>query len=513
MQRYGGRLPRFVTAALAIVLAFGGALVAAQPAAAAQCSDSACVNVPTSKLDVAADLVDYVNSGKLVIPSAYPGILPNELQAIANGTVSSRCDVDVRALQTILIVVRHFGSATITDLNRDCSGGTDATCPGSPVHCVEGNGGVPTTAIDFGSIQGLGGPSASSAAALFSFIATFVPQVTNGAWTEALCGESAVSPYMHQFFVSGAGCDHHHIDFRGTSSPLNIPAGSSAATFDLTAAGVMTDTSAVGKTGVGSTWTTLTTGTSSMSVVNTSSGPVFALLQTNGTVLTKVGLAGTWTTQITGAKSVALAADPTNGVSLAVILTSGSLQAKTGLGAPWIALSTGVADAAIASDSAHGVSVAAVTAAGGVIVKNGLYGAWTQITTGAAAVRLASDSANGQTVVVLTTSGTVIGKTGFFAPWYTLTSNATAIDVASDPTNGPFIGAIAGNGDMIVKTALGAPWTTVLNSASSLSVSTDPVRGLSMAGVQTNGAGRVKTGVGAPWTTILTGAKSLVLAK
>ncbi|NUU07560.1 cell wall-binding repeat-containing protein [Leifsonia sp. C5G2] len=221
---------RFFAAVAAALLIVTGLTVGAAPASAATCGDAACAGIPTSKQAVAAQLVNAHSAGSLVIPAAYPGIFPNEIAAIANNTVTPTCDVDIRALQTILIVIKKFGSATITDLNRDCSGGTDATCPGSPVHCVEGNGGVPTSAIDFGSIGGLGGPSASSASALFSFIATFVPQVTSGAWTEALCGEAAVSPYMHQFFVSGAGCDHHHIDYRGTPSPLNLPAPNSAPT-------------------------------------------------------------------------------------------------------------------------------------------------------------------------------------------------------------------------------------------------------------------------------------------
>ncbi|ERK72234.1 putative cell wall binding repeat 2 [Leifsonia aquatica ATCC 14665] len=222
-------------AIFAALIVVSGVVVSAAPASAAQCADAACVSVPSTKQAVAAQLVTYYNNGlssaagpKIVIPGQYPGIFPNEIQAIANGTVTATCDVDIRALQTILIVARHFGSATITDLNRNCSGATDATCPGSPVHCVQGTGGAPTSAIDFGSIGGLGGPSASSATALFSFMAGFVPQVANGSWTEALCGDGAVSSYIHQFFVTGAGCDHHHIDFRGTAQGLNIPAANVA---------------------------------------------------------------------------------------------------------------------------------------------------------------------------------------------------------------------------------------------------------------------------------------------
>ncbi|WP_374847841.1 hypothetical protein [Herbiconiux liangxiaofengii] len=181
-------------------------------------------------------MLDFINNPgtgtpatpKVFIANGEPGILANELEPIASGGIAlnSRCDVDVRALQTIVIVAKHFGSATINDLNRGCADPADGiTCASSqsPAHCWDYNGNVATGAIDFGAIGQIGSPSQSSADSLFSFLAGVVPQVADGTYVEALC-DDAEKPFMHKFNVPGAGCDHHHLDFRNTSSPLNLPA-------------------------------------------------------------------------------------------------------------------------------------------------------------------------------------------------------------------------------------------------------------------------------------------------
>lgn len=502
---------RLIAMLSAGVLVLAGIVLSSAPAFAAVCSDAACSSVPTSKQQVASALVDLYNADKLVIPGAYPGIFPNEIQAIANNTVQARCDVDIRALQTILIVIRHFGSATITDLNRDCSGGTDATCPGSPVHCVEGTGGAPTSAIDFGAIGGLGGPSAASASALFSFIATFVPQVNNGAWTEALCGEGAVSPYMHQFFVSGAGCDHHHIDYRGSTVALNV--GTATASFDNTFSSVQSNGDLVTKTGLGSTWTTLSDGAAQVASALSPSGPVFAMRTTSGNVYSKVSVGAPWVLQTTNSVDIAIVGDATYGADLASIQSNGDLIAKTGLGAPWATLTNSAKDVSLASDPTHGLTVAAVLGSGNVITKTGIGGAWTTIVGPASAVRVASDAQFGVTYVVLSTGGSVWAKTGLNSTWTTLTSGSKSVAVASDSTHGPTIGSVQTNGDAIVKTGITGPWVTVVNDAAELAMRSDPVAGLTIVDRLTSGNVSVKSGIGGTWTGILSGSTQVDIAR
>ncbi|RDV45155.1 hypothetical protein DOE76_07730 [Leifsonia sp. ku-ls] len=158
----------------------------------------------------------------------YSGIIPT-IRDIASGatTPGSRCDVDVRSLQLVAIVAKKYGSVQLNDLNRNCAGDPEATCDGrtipvSPVHCVEKLS--PPQGIDFGTIGGLGSPSAGYSQALLGFLSQIVP---SGSRAETNC-ESADYQNISRF--AATGCHHQHIDFLFSGgAQLTIPASGTPA--------------------------------------------------------------------------------------------------------------------------------------------------------------------------------------------------------------------------------------------------------------------------------------------
>lgn len=96
-------------------------------------------------------------------PACADQILP-----IAENRVSATCDVDLRALQTVLIVTKKYGQVTLSDLNRRCLGHQDVSCGSSPEHCVK-----PSTGIDFNGYSGRLISASSQTVPLLQFIAQF----------------------------------------------------------------------------------------------------------------------------------------------------------------------------------------------------------------------------------------------------------------------------------------------------------------------------------------------------
>lgn len=196
------------------VVAVGALVVAPANSANAACVDAACAGIPANKQQVAQLLVAQKNAGQLSF-AIYPDIFTREILPIAEGRVEPQCDVDIRSLQTVAMVVNKFGSAVVTDLNRFCSGDPDATCGTSPTHCV-----LPSIGVDFGRVGGRA--PCDVIPDLLSFIATFAP---SGTYKENNCGN--LNGYGLTPFNAGNASHHQHIDFRGTDMPLNIPGSGS----------------------------------------------------------------------------------------------------------------------------------------------------------------------------------------------------------------------------------------------------------------------------------------------
>jgi hypothetical protein len=137
-----------------------------------------------------------------------------EIEATANGTATTTCQVDPRVLQMIVMVLDRFGAVGVSDLGRPCVGDTQ-DCPSS-AHCQ-----IPDLAVDFTSIggQSLDGSNGPDIA-LLEYLDTVLPE---GSWAgQSECRTQAGDPirlaHLGQFPDT---CTHQHIDIRGAgTAPL-----------------------------------------------------------------------------------------------------------------------------------------------------------------------------------------------------------------------------------------------------------------------------------------------------
>jgi hypothetical protein len=185
----------------------GSAPLAGVPAAATFCS-----SVSGNPQQLAQTLVDAHEKGTFtaLVPATYT----QEIEATANGTVTTKCQVDTRVLQTIVLVLSKFGSVGVSDLGRPCVGDS-LDCPSSP-HCH-----IPDQAVDFTSIGGrvLDGSDPPDID-LLNYLDTILP---DGSWAgQSECrtatGDPVTLPHIGQFPDT---CTHQHIDIRGAgTAPL-----------------------------------------------------------------------------------------------------------------------------------------------------------------------------------------------------------------------------------------------------------------------------------------------------
>ena len=173
---------------------------------------------------MALKLVELKKQGALSV-GAYYGIWEMQILPIAENRVSATCDVDIRALQTVLIVAKKYGQVTLSDLNRRCLGYQDVVCASSPGHCAK-----PSTGIDFDAYSGRKINSSSQTFALLQFIAQFAPTDTGGMQAENNCSDRRFVADNVRRFDAENMCHHQHVDFRDHQRPLNIPAPGATAT-------------------------------------------------------------------------------------------------------------------------------------------------------------------------------------------------------------------------------------------------------------------------------------------
>jgi len=216
---------------LALVMA-AGAFSAASPAPAAhaaiaqpaesRCVET-CVNVPSTPQAAAQKLMEYYNSGALVIEWAERDIIPAEIQPIANGTISQnpQCNIDLRTLQTLVIMIRNYGSVQVSDLNRHCANDGVATCASNPTsrHCTPPGA---TTAMDLtyiGSLRTRGNDGATNI--LLSFLDSFMPPGSRAgqAANSDGCGAYGM-PALSNISRFADYCTHIHVDFGSTTAGL-----------------------------------------------------------------------------------------------------------------------------------------------------------------------------------------------------------------------------------------------------------------------------------------------------
>lgn len=147
-----------------------------------------------------------------------PSIYTNEIAPYANGAPASGCQVDVRILQVLELVIRHTGSVTVSDIQRPCIGSSE-NCgpPNYSVHCAQ-----PGAAIDF-AVAG-GSPLTGNDDVSRSIIADLDPLVPSGTNVGQVDCRSANPVLTTNFSQFPDKCNHLHIDFRNTTAQLNVTA-------------------------------------------------------------------------------------------------------------------------------------------------------------------------------------------------------------------------------------------------------------------------------------------------
>ncbi|WP_374007440.1 hypothetical protein [Leifsonia sp. LS-T14] len=193
----------------------------AQPAESI-CTET-CVNVPSTPQAAAQRLLDYYNSGSLIIEWEERAIIPAELQPIANGTISQtpQCNIDLRTLQTLVIIIRNFGSVQVSDLNRHCANDGVATCASNPTsrHCTPAGN---TNAMDLtyiGNLRTRGNDGPTNI--LLPFLDSFMPPGSRAgqAANSNGCGAYWMPPLTNISRFADY-CTHIHVDFGSTTAPL-----------------------------------------------------------------------------------------------------------------------------------------------------------------------------------------------------------------------------------------------------------------------------------------------------
>lgn len=168
------------------------------------------VSASGDAVQLAKTLVAAREAGKL---TDYQPEMLDQLNGIANGTATAQCQIDVRVLQVLVIVLNKYGTVAISDLNRPCAG-QDLHCAFS-AHCDQ-----PSTAVDFNAVGGRpttgGDPASLEVLALLDSIA---PKGTYAGQVE--CRPAQGFKNLGEFEDP---CTHLHIDFHGTKDPLTLPA-------------------------------------------------------------------------------------------------------------------------------------------------------------------------------------------------------------------------------------------------------------------------------------------------
>ncbi|GIT81196.1 hypothetical protein LLS1_28650 [Leifsonia sp. LS1] len=215
-----------VTGALIAGLSLASPMQEAR-AALAQPAESTCVQsctgVPSTGQAAAQSLLSSYNSGTLIIEWAERDIIPAELQPIANGTIGKtpQCNIDTRTLQTLVIIIRNYGSVQVSDLNRHCANDGVATCASNPTsrHCVPSSGPNAMDITYIGGARTRGNDSASSI--LLRFLDSFLP---NGSRAGQASGGDNCGVYSMPGLANISRftdyCTHIHIDLGSTTAGL-----------------------------------------------------------------------------------------------------------------------------------------------------------------------------------------------------------------------------------------------------------------------------------------------------
>lgn len=182
-----------------------------------------CANVPSTPQAAAQQLLDYNSAGTLIIEWAERDIIPNELQPIANGTIARtpQCNIDLRTMQTLVIIIRNYGSVQVSDLNRHCANDGVATCTSNPTsrHCTPPGGPNAMDLTYIGGRRTRGNDDATNI--LLRFLDSFMPPGSRAgqAANSDGCGAYGM-PALANISRFADYCTHIHVDFGSTTAGL-----------------------------------------------------------------------------------------------------------------------------------------------------------------------------------------------------------------------------------------------------------------------------------------------------
>lgn len=230
MRRLRRTSLRAAFALIAVLVVAGFSAAAPAPSARAALAQPAestcvetCVDVPATAQAAAQKLLEDYNQGTLIIEWAERAIIPNELQPIANGTIGQtpQCNIDKRTLQTLVIIIRNYGSVQVSDLNRHCANDGVATCASNPTsrHCTPP--GAPNamdlTYIGSARTRGNDGPTNI----LLPFLDSFLPAGSRAGQASGADGCGAYwMPPLRNISRFADYCTHIHIDFGSSTGEL-----------------------------------------------------------------------------------------------------------------------------------------------------------------------------------------------------------------------------------------------------------------------------------------------------
>lgn len=155
---------------------------------------------------VAQQLVTALDNGTLSAPDAEA----NQIRNIANGTATADCLTDIATLQVIVYALKTFETATITSLNRRCTGET----PGAGMASYHWKG----RAVDFGALGGQASiGSDANSVKLIQLLDKIVPAGMAGVG-QYECRTPSL--YLQNFIQFEDPCTHLHIEIRTENQPL-----------------------------------------------------------------------------------------------------------------------------------------------------------------------------------------------------------------------------------------------------------------------------------------------------
>lgn len=187
---------------LLLLLVFAPLAVVAATAGSSAPSTAAPTSAPITG-DARAIAQGLMASGKLRTLPNNPDHI-REIQWIADGQSVPDCGVDIRVLQLLALLVQHFQSVGVSDINRKCTGQIEGAGTSS-AHWVNGGG----HAVDLWELNGV--PLTGRDSLSLEAIALVDPHMPTGARVgQAECGAAPSLAHLRPFDDT---CNHLHLDF------------------------------------------------------------------------------------------------------------------------------------------------------------------------------------------------------------------------------------------------------------------------------------------------------------